>query len=107
MEVLLKMGIPASAKGFRYIVDSVPILIEDPDTPLFKELYVEVGKKYNTSSANVERCIRTAFKNARCSKADRKIVEYYIGFVNQSNSASLHLLSMRLNEEAELERNAC
>ena len=100
-EALLKMGIPANMKGFRYITDAVQILMEDLDTPLVKVIYADIAKKNKTKSSRVERCIRSAFERARSEKGDYEIVEHYIGFINCENSASLHLLAKRIREEYE------
>ena len=97
-DVLLRMGMSVNLKGFGYIRDSVLMLDAEKDIKL-TYLYFKIAKEYGTTAQGVERAIRHAFETVRNCKADFEVVEYYIGFINCSNSASLSMLRMRIKEE--------
>ena len=85
-DVLLRMGMSVNLKGFGYIRDSVLMLDAEKDIKL-TYLYFKIAKEYGTTAQGVERAIRHAFETVRNCKADFEVVEYYIGFINCSNSA--------------------
>ena len=97
-EVLLKMGMPANVKGFGYIVDSILIMGEESNLKI-TYLYFKVAKLNNTTGQRVERAIRHAFEIVRGCRGDYDVVNYYIGFINCTNSASLYMLTMKIQEE--------
>ena len=100
-EILLRMGIPASVLGFRYIVDAILFLDKEGTEDLkYTYLYYKIAKKNNSTIERVERAIRHALSIARKKIENHKLVEYYIGFTNTSNSSSLRLFYLRLKEEA-------
>lgn len=59
---LLRVGIKPSSSGYRYIKDSLLIILENPNilmsTGIVKGVYTNVAMKYDTSATSVERCIR-------------------------------------------------
>lgn len=62
-DVLLNIGVPANLSGFKYITYAVQLILANPDTATIKivdGLYADVGRKYETKSSRVERCIRHA-----------------------------------------------
>ena len=97
-EVLLKMGMPANVKGFGYIVDSILIMGEESNLKI-TYLYFKVAKLNNTTGQRVERAIRHAFEIVRGCRGDYDVVNYYIGFITCTNSASLYMLTMKIQEE--------
>ncbi len=62
-EVLLTIGVPANLAGFKYITYALQLILANPETSTIKivdGLYADVGRKYETKSSRVERCIRHA-----------------------------------------------
>ncbi len=98
--ILLKMGIPGSVKGFRYIVDAI-LLLDQPEwkDPKWTALYYTIGKMNGTTESRVERSIRSAFETVRGKNGNIYEVEKYIGFINCNVSASL--MSLYKNIKAE------
>lgn len=63
-DLLLKLGIHKTCKGFRYLVFILQLCLEDEDYLLhITSLYEATGKKFNTAADNIESCIRTAIAN--------------------------------------------
>ena len=66
--LLIQCGVEPSMKGYDYLVSGIMLEIEnkhDGNTPLkITYIYEKVAKKYNTTAANVERCIRHSIRNA-------------------------------------------
>lgn len=61
-EVLLTIGIPPNLLGYSYILYALELILLNPLylNAITKKLYIDIGKKYDTSPASVERAIRTA-----------------------------------------------
>lgn len=59
-EHLKVLGIPASIKGFNYLMESIMLVAENPDYigSVTKSLYPEVARKYKTTPSCVERAMR-------------------------------------------------
>ena len=59
---LVDLEIPISSKGFYYLKDTICLAVEQPRLlqQVVSGLYTTVAQKYNTSPANIERCIRSA-----------------------------------------------
>lgn len=59
-EELRTLGVPCSCKGFFYLKTAILMVQEDVSylDQLTKRLYVDVAKKYDTTSSRVERAIR-------------------------------------------------
>lgn len=102
--VLLKIGIPASLKGFKYIIDAVMIIDEFGLRSVTKNLYPDVAKINGTTASRVERAIRHALELTRSRKGDPEVINHYIGFENVQNSNSLSMLHLRIKEEQEIEQ---
>lgn len=62
--LLLSLNAPTSQRGFRYLRDGILLMMADPDQQLTKALYPAIARKYDTSPANVEKCIRTTVRCA-------------------------------------------
>lgn len=100
VNVLLKVGVPASVKGFTYIRDAMELFEEDPYYSDGKicALYAAVAKKRNATSYGVERAIRHAFECA-VTRGNREMVEKYLDLDNTQNSNLLRTLHLRLKQE--------
>ncbi len=59
-DIVASLGIPASIKGRRYLIDCVLMYVKDSEASLTKQIYPSVAKMHGTTSANVERAIRNA-----------------------------------------------
>lgn len=99
-DTLLNLGMSSALKGFRYITDVIMLL----DTEEWKDsswlnLYQKVSELNNTKALRVERCIRTALTKTRIQNRNQKIIDYYIGSDNHSNSESIMMLYTRLSKE--------
>lgn len=59
-----KVGVPANISGHQYLREAILMVIEDRGliTGITKELYPNVAKKHQTTSAKVERAIRHAIE---------------------------------------------
>lgn len=102
-DVLLKLGIPANIKGFKYITDAVMLLDEEEwRNPKYTALYYTIGKMNGSTATRTERAIRHAFSVARSCKGDYELVEHYIGFINCENSSSIASLYRTIKYETEL-----
>lgn len=80
-KLLLRLGVPANLKGFRYICDALELLQEDYNgywTAFQKKLYPVIAKKEKTTVAAVERSIRTAVFTA-FGRMTPQIQETYFG----------------------------
>lgn len=102
-DVLIKMGIPVSIKGFQYIVDAVLIWDSKKNIKLTSYLYPEIAKLNDDAPNRVERAIRHAFEVARGKRGNKEAVEYYIGMNNAPNSESLAMLHLRIKNMEETE----
>ena len=99
-DILSRIGIPYGMNGFRYIVDAVLILDQEGiDDIKYTYLYHLIANRNRSTIDRVERAMRYAFSSARKKNTCRDLVEYYIGLVNTSNSASLQLLYIRIRAE--------
>lgn len=99
-DVLMKIGIPARVKGFKYIVDAVMLLDEEEwKCPKYTALYYSIAKMNNSTASRTERAIRHAFGIARSSRGDYDMAEHYIGFINCENSNSIASLYRMIKKE--------
>ena len=110
MDILLRMGIPASVKGLTYICDAVELFDTDPYYPDGKicSLYMDIAKKNNTTASRVERAIRHAFETA-LTKGNQELLDKYLDTANTKNSNLLRSLYFRLQMEYKktTKRNQC
>lgn len=65
-KMLLKLGFFAYLRGYRYIVDAVEIILENPEATynLNAEVYPTIAKMHDRSKISVERSIRNAIETA-------------------------------------------
>lgn len=100
MDVLLRIGMPASAKGLTYICDAIELFDTDPYYPEGKicSLYNDIAHRHDTTSSRVERAIRHAF-DAAITRGDKKLLGQYLDVANTQNSNLLRSLYFRLKRE--------
>lgn len=108
MDVLLRIGIPASAKGLTYICDAIELFDTDPYYPDGKicSLYNDIAHRHDTTASRVERAIRFAFETA-LTRGDKELLEQYIDVANSQNSNLLRSLYFRLKRERKKRCNTC
>ena len=101
VDILLRVGIPAGAKGFSYIHDALDLMDRDPYYFSGKvcALYAKVAKQHGANAAQVERAMRYAFEGA-LSKGRPELVAYYLDPINTQNSNQLKTLFLRWKQEA-------
>lgn len=99
--ILLKMGIPVSVKGFNYIVDAVLIAYNNPNAKV-TDIYKMIGENYNATSLSVERAIRHSFDIARKNR-DENGTNEYINSMYLTNKESIWRLAriMKMEDENE------
>lgn len=97
-DVLIKMGMPSSILGFKYIPDVMELFEAGYENAKITALYVDIGKKHNSTGSRVERAIRHAFEGV-VTNGQHDIVEKYLSFDNTTNSNMLKLLYYRLKQE--------
>lgn len=61
---LLDLGVSAKLNGYQYLLESILMMLDDPDLSITKELYPAVGTLCKTSGMLVERSIRSAVDSA-------------------------------------------
>lgn len=61
-EALLLLGISPYYKGHGYLVASIEVTVLDPSRIelVTKDLYPSIGRRFEVTTASVERCMRTA-----------------------------------------------
>ena len=95
-DILKRMGISASKKGYQYLVVACRLAVENPSMldRLTGELYPMAAEKMNMTPASVERAIRTAIQSAY----DRK------GFLKYASEIGENLFRGRKPSSGELIR---
>lgn len=65
-EIIHEIGVPAHIKGYKYLRDSITVVVNDPDimSAVTKELYPLIATKNKTTASRVERAIRHAIEIA-------------------------------------------
>lgn len=79
-KILHELGIPSHIKGYQYIRDAITMVYKDQNLigGITKELYPEIGKKYNASVTRVERAIRHAIE-VSWNRGDWDLMEEIFG----------------------------
>ena len=64
--ILIKIGMPANIKGYRYAREAIKIVISNPEAmnAVTKNLYPAVAKIFDTLPSRIERSIRHAIEKA-------------------------------------------
>jgi two-component system, response regulator, stage 0 sporulation protein A len=78
--ILHELGIPSHIKGYQYIREAISLVYDKPHLigGITKELYPEIGIKYNTSVSRVERAIRHAIE-VSWNRGDYDLMEEIFG----------------------------
>ena len=63
-DLLKDIGVPASRKGYRYIIDAILIVLSDEKSinKMGDMIYSKIAIRYNTKKSAVERAITTAIE---------------------------------------------
>lgn len=101
--IFISIGIPPHIKGYQYLREGIKMAIENPPiiNNVTKELYPNIGKKFNTTASKVERAIRHAIEvawNRGRVEAINAIfgVRVYIGSERPTNSEFIALVADKL-----------
>ncbi len=101
--IFISIGIPPHIKGYQYLREGIKMTIENPSiiNNVTKELYPNIGKKYDTTASKVERAIRHAIEvawNRGRVEAINAIfgVRVYIGSERPTNSEFIALVADKL-----------
>ena len=80
-EIIHEIGVPAHIKGYQYLRYAIIVAVARPDiiNSITKELYPEIGKKFDTTSSRVERAIRHAIEVA-WDRGDIEVLQKWFGF---------------------------
>ncbi len=79
-DMLRMIGVPAHIKGYRFLRDSILMVIEKPAliNAVTKVLYPDIASTHDTTASRVERAIRHAIEVA-WDRGDIEILNYYFG----------------------------
>ncbi|MBE7088918.1 MAG: sporulation transcription factor Spo0A [Clostridiales bacterium] len=101
--IFISIGIPPHIKGYSYLREGIKMAVENPGVinNVTKELYPNIGKKFETSASKVERAIRHAIEvawNRGRIEAINAIfgVRVYIGSERPTNSEFIALVADKL-----------
>lgn len=101
--IFISIGIPPNIKGYVYLREGIKMAIENPSiiNNVTKELYPNIGNKFDTSASKVERAIRHAIEvawNRGRVEAINAIfgVRVYIGSERPTNSEFIALVADKL-----------
>lgn len=101
--IFITIGIPPHIKGYQYLREGIKMAVEDPSiiNKVTKELYPQIGQKFETSASKVERAIRHAIEvawNRGRTDAISSIfgAKVYIGNERPTNSEFIALVADKL-----------
>lgn len=79
-DMLRMIGVPAHIKGYRFLRDSIMMVIDDPTliNAVTKVLYPDIARDHSTTASRVERAIRHAIEVA-WDRGDIEILNFYFG----------------------------
>ncbi len=79
-DMLRMIGVPAHIKGYRFLRDSIIMVVNNPDliNAVTKVLYPDIAMQNDTTASRVERAIRHAIEVA-WDRGDIEILNYYFG----------------------------
>lgn len=103
-DMLRKIGVPAHIKGYRFLRDSIMMVIKDPAliNAVTKVLYPDIAQLHTTTASRVERAIRHAIEVA-WDRGDIEVLNYYFGSTihnmrgKPTNSEFIAMLADRVN----------
>ena len=101
--IFISIGIPPHIKGYVYLREGIKMAIENPSVinNVTKELYPNIGKKFDTTASKVERAIRhaieVAWNRGRVDAINAIFgVRVYIGSERPTNSEFIALVADKL-----------
>ncbi len=101
--IFISIGIPAHIKGYTYLREAIKMAVKTPAiiNNITKELYPNIGDKYNTTASKVERAIRhaieVAWNRGRVDTINAIFgVRVYIGAEKPTNSEFIALIADKL-----------
>jgi two-component system response regulator (stage 0 sporulation protein A) len=101
--IFISIGIPPHIKGYQYLREGIKMAIETPSiiNNITKELYPNIGKKFDTTASKVERAIRhaieVAWNRGRIDVINSIFgVRVYIGSERPTNSEFIALVADKL-----------
>lgn len=79
-DMLRTIGVPAHIKGYRFLRDSILMVIDEPTliNAVTKILYPDIARAHDTTASRVERAIRHAIEVA-WDRGDIETLNYYFG----------------------------
>ena len=83
-KTMIKLGVPAHLKGYRYLRSAILLAIKDIQVvgSVTKLLYPEVAKLYDTTNSKVERAIRNAIEIS-WERGNTDLFEELYGYSNK------------------------
>ena len=72
LKSVINVGIPTNILGYRYTIEALKIILNNPNTWLVSDLYKSIAQNYSTS----EQCVENALRNA-ISRAYQKENSFY------------------------------
>lgn len=101
--IFISIGIPPHIKGYQYLREGIKMAIENPSVinNVTKELYPNIGLKFDTTASKVERAIRhaieVAWNRGRVDAINAIFgVRVYIGSERPTNSEFIALVADKL-----------
>lgn len=94
--VLLECGMQVSRKGFVYIVDATLLFWSYKDSVKWNDIYQSIADKHNDNAIGVRSSIISALKKTRECNANYDMIEKYLGFAEEGNSATISRLCKRI-----------
>ena len=84
--ILHEIGVPAHIKGYKYLRESIIIVVNDMDVinAITKELYPRVADTFQTTPSRVERAIRHAIEVA-WDRGDLDTLQRFFGHTTDAN----------------------
>ena len=91
---LIGLGCKASSKGIQLIADSILFLIKRGKSKfsITKDIYFYLAKKYNMSTAAIERSIRCSIKQIKDSKHNSDLIEKIFPYTDIDHLTNLELV---------------
>ncbi len=88
--LMIKIGIPAHIKGYKYIREGVMNIITDPEgsRSVTKVIYPKIAKTFNTTPSRVERAIRHGIEIC-CNRGNTEILYELFPYLKDGNKISV------------------
>jgi two-component system response regulator (stage 0 sporulation protein A) len=104
MDTFLLIGISSHLQGYKYLKDSIKLVMKDPNyiNNVTKKLYPEIAKKHSTTAYRVERGIRhaldTSFTKGKMVKLNKLFGFDVLSLEDKpTNSEFVALIADKLN----------